>query len=125
MNSTTATVIVALIMGLGGGYFIGSNQIPATSSHVMPNGSTMTDTMAGMTSELEGKKGDEFDKAFIQGMIVHHEGAVEMAQQALQSAKHAEIKQMAQEIIGAQTREINTMRGWLQAWYNIHPSTTE
>ena len=90
---------------------------------MMPNGTTMTDTMAGMTSELEGKYGDEFDKAFIQGMIVHHEGAVEMAQQALQSAKHAEIKQMAKEIIDAQTGEINTMRGWLQSWYSIQPST--
>lgn len=119
MNSTIVAASIALVIGLGGGYLIGSNQSPATGAHVMPNGSTMTDTMTGMTAELEGKTGDEFDKAFIQGMIVHHEGAVEMAQQALQHAKHTEIKEMAQNIIDAQTREITTMRDWLQSWYEI------
>jgi uncharacterized protein (DUF305 family) len=119
MNSNIIAVIVALLIGLGGGYLIGSNKAPATTTHVMPNGSTMSDTMMGMTAELQGKTGDEFDKAFIQGMIEHHEGAVEMAQQALQQAKHSEIKQMAQAIIDAQTSEITIMRGWLKSWYGI------
>lgn len=117
MNSTVVTAIAASIISLGGGYFIGSNQASTPNTHVMSNGSTMADTMTGMTAELEGKSGDAFDRAFIQGMIVHHESAVEMAQQALQNAKHTEIKQMAQEIIDAQTREITTMRDWLQSWY--------
>lgn len=119
MNSTIISVIAALAIGLGGGYFMGSNQAPSVGTHVMPNGSTMSDTMHGMTAELEGKTGDDFDKAFIEEMIVHHEGAVDMAQQALQQAKHSEIKQMAQDIIDAQTQEIATMRGWLQSWYGI------
>jgi len=119
MNSTTLiTAAVALIFGVGGGYVIAGNKA-STMSHVMPDGTSMSDTMAGMVSELEGKTGNEFDKAFIQGMIVHHEGAVEMAQQALQKAEHSEIKQMANDIISAQTREIDTMRGWLESWYGI------
>ncbi len=120
MNPTVIATIVALIIGFGGGYLIAVNKAP-TATHVMPDGSSMSNAMASMTSQLEGKTDDEFDRAFIQEMIVHHEGAVAMAQQALQQAKHSEIKGMAQNIIGAQTQEITTMRDWLQSWYDIQP----
>ena len=116
MNSTLTAVVIALIVGFSGGYSIADNKT-SSASHVMPDGSMMSDTMAGMTSGLEGKTGDEFDKTFIQEMIVHHEGAVAMAKQALQQAKHSEIKTMAQNIIDAQTQEITTMREWFQSWY--------
>jgi uncharacterized protein (DUF305 family) len=105
------------MIGLGGGYLIAGNR-PA-ASHVMPDESSISNTMSDMTSGLQGKTGDDFDKAFIQEMIIHHEGAVAMAQQALQQARHSEIKVMAQDIIDAQTREITTMRGWLRSWYGI------
>lgn len=108
--------MVALIIGLGGGYFIAQSQAPVLT-HSMPADSSMSNAMAGMTSGLTGRSGDEFDKAFLAEMIVHHEGAVEMARQALQHAQHTEIKQMAQDIIDAQEREITTMRGWQQSWY--------
>ena len=51
-------------------------------------------------------------------MIVHHEGAVEMANLALTSAKHQEIKDLAKAIISAQNTEIASMKGWLKTWYN-------
>jgi uncharacterized protein (DUF305 family) len=76
--------------------------------------STMTNMMAG----LRGRSGDEFDQAFLQEMIVHHEGAVLMAEEALESAKHQEIKTMAEEIINAQTKEIQQMKDWQKKWYN-------
>jgi uncharacterized protein (DUF305 family) len=57
-------------------------------------------------SSLSSKAGDEFDKAFIQEMIVHHEGAIDMAQLALQNAGHQEIKDLAKNIIAAQDAEI-------------------
>lgn len=109
--NTTITGIVALLIGLGGGYFIGSSQAPAEMSH------SMSDAMAGMTAGLEGKVGNAFDQAFLDEMIVHHEGAVEMAKQALDKASHSEIRQMATDIITAQTSEINTMREWLSSWF--------
>ncbi len=74
------------------------------------------DDMAGM---LEGKTGDAFDKAFIEGMIPHHQGAIDMAIAAQQSAKHQEIKDMANAIITAQQREIDQMNQWMKDWgYN-------
>lgn len=69
-----------------------------------------------MTNMLKGKTGDEFDKAFIAMMIPHHQGAVDMAGKAKISAKHEEIKTMANEIISSQNKEIKMMRDWQKAW---------
>lgn len=109
--------LIALGVGLGGGYVLAKGAQAPAGTHVMPDGSTMSDAMASMTGDLEGKTGDEFDRAFIEGMIVHHEGAVEMAEQALQNALRPEIKTMAEDIIEVQTREIEMMRKWLKDWY--------
>lgn len=114
---------LSLMLGLGAGYVIGSRE-PAPGAHVMPNGTQMTDTdmsmgsaMEDMNAALKGKTGDEFDKAFLEQMTVHHQGAVEMAQAALTSAKHDELKQMARDIISAQTKEIGQMKTWMTDWY--------
>jgi uncharacterized protein (DUF305 family) len=122
MNPTSTFVaILALVAGLGGGYYL--NQ-PAVGNHMMADGTMMDDTgmsmdsaMHDMMAGLAGKKGDDFDKAFLSEMIVHHQGAVDMAKAALTDAKHDEIKQMAQAIITAQTREIAQMQDWQQSWY--------
>lgn len=73
-------------------------------------------SMDDMSAMLEGKTGDAFDKAFIEGMIPHHQGAIGMARAAQQSAKHDEIKNMANEIILAQQREIDQMKQWQKDW---------
>ena len=70
-----------------------------------------------MSSSLKGLKGDEFDKRFISEMITHHEGAVDMAELALTNAKHQEVKTMAQNIISAQTKEIDEMQTWQKNWH--------
>ena len=73
-------------------------------------------SMSDMAEELEGKTGDDFDKAFIEMMIPHHQGAIDMATAAQKDAKHAEIKTMAKSIMSAQQREINQMKAWQKAW---------
>ena len=59
----------------------------------------------------------DFDKAFIEQMIPHHQMAVMMAQMLERTTNRSEMKQLAQNIIDAQTREINSMRGWYRPWY--------
>lgn len=90
--------------------------------HQMPDGKMMDNmgmesSMSGMMMGLEGKTGEEFDKAFLSEMIVHHEGAVDMAQMVLTTSKRPELTKLAGEIITAQTKEIRMMKDWQKSWY--------
>ena len=73
-------------------------------------------TMHDMSEMLTGKNGDDYDKAFLSGMIEHHEGALDMAMQSEQSAKHDEIKQLSKDVVTAQQNEIAKMKQWQQEW---------
>jgi uncharacterized protein (DUF305 family) len=59
----------------------------------------------------------DFDLRFVDAMIPHHQGAVEMAQEVLAKSQRPEMKKLAQDIIAAQKREINQMKQWRKAWY--------
>lgn len=74
------------------------------------------DMMSNMGMMLQGLEGDEFDEAFIRLMIPHHEGAIDMAERALKASSHPEMKQLANDIIEAQQREIDMMREWQGQW---------
>ncbi len=95
-----------------------------SKGHMMPDGSMMMNkekmdegmSMDDMVTSLKGKTGNEFDKAFISGMIDHHQGAIDMANLAKQYAGHDEIKSMAEDIITAQTEEIKQMKQWQEEW---------
>jgi uncharacterized protein (DUF305 family) len=85
---------------------------------MMNNGMGMHDMMESMTGSLQGKTGDAFDKAFLEEMIVHHEGAVEMAKQVLATSKRPELIKLANDIITAQTGEIKMMSDWNKTWFS-------
>ncbi len=77
----------------------------------------MSHGMGGMdVKKLESLKGDDFDIEFIKQMIPHHEGAVEMAKDLQKQDAHAELKELAGDIIKAQEAEIKEMREWLGKW---------
>lgn len=77
---------------------------------------TMQDMNAADMKTLRPLKGQAFDIAFAQRMIVHHGMAVDMAQYALKNARDARVKKNAQEVITVQNREIEQMKGWLNRW---------
>ena len=64
-------------------------------------------------SDLAAATGSRFDKLFLEGMIKHHEGAIEMAQMVTDS-KNSEVAALAKVIIEAQQREILTMNELLK-----------
>ena len=82
--------------------------------------STSTDSMMGsmdgMTAMLTGKTGNDFDKAFIEQMIQHHQSAIEMAMPGTTNASHQEVKDLSSAIVTAQTSEITQMKQWQKAW---------
>jgi len=57
------------------------------------------------------------EKQFVQDMVLHHQAAVTMATQVLALPNiRPEIKDLAQNIISAQTTEIKMMQDWITAW---------
>lgn len=107
------------------GFFLGGLLVAiAATTFNKPDQKDMSDSnssmgsmsMDDMTAGLKNKTGDEFDKAFITSMIAHHEGAVEMAKLSEKNAKHEEIKNLSNDIIVAQEKEISEMKRWQMDW---------
>lgn len=121
--------MIALVVGLGGGYLFalrGAEHQAAVANMGMGRGSLAVPTssatgmpgmMADMNAALRGKTGADFDKAFLDEMIVHHQGAVDMAKLVLTSSQRPELKTFANEIITAQSREIGQMQAWKGTWF--------
>ena len=73
--------------------------------------------MAGLLTDADMKRlaaasGAEFDRLFLEGMIGHHEGAIEMAKVVLDS-NNAEVKSLAEAIVSSQAEQINYMKALL------------
>jgi uncharacterized protein (DUF305 family) len=78
----------------------------------------MSEAEMGMDMDpAELDDAEPFDRAFIDAMVPHHEGAIAMAKQLLESGDQPALRKMAQDIIDAQTKEIAQMREWRKAWY--------
>jgi uncharacterized protein (DUF305 family) len=87
--------------------------------------STMShDTMSHDGGAMDlGSKDEYWDLRFIDGMILHHQGAIAMAETALKNSQRQEIKQLAQNIITAQQTEIDQLQQWRSQWYPDQKNT--
>ena len=99
--------------------WFGSDVTPAMDQPIpynmrMPGMSSMMN-MANDVRAL--RTASPVDRAFIDAMIPHHRGAIEMAQAAGSQAQHQEIKDLASSIIAAQQKEIGQMQDWRKSWY--------
>jgi uncharacterized protein (DUF305 family) len=65
--------------------------------------------------DLTNLSGADLDKVFLEDMVMHHMGAVMMAQQAKSFSMREEIKNLSDEIIKAQNTEIALMQEWLKS----------
>jgi uncharacterized protein (DUF305 family) len=96
--------------------------------HTTTNSQGMMDndnmSMNQMMADLQGKTGDEFDKAFLSEMIIHHQGAINMANLAKTNSKHQEVKDLVDDILSAQSKEIDMMQTWQTDWgYKTTPQS--
>ncbi|MCX2946774.1 DUF305 domain-containing protein [Lentzea sp. NEAU-D7] len=90
----------------------------STSMPGMDHGSGHGSMPGMMTAEemarLNGATGAEFDRMWLDMMIKHHQGAVEMAEVEQEKGSSAEAKKLAQDIITAQQAEITEMQALLK-----------
>src|ERR687897_471277 len=64
----------------------------------------------GMAREMVMENGKYSDRAFIDAMVPHHQGAIDMAEVALENAEHQEIKELSRNIVSTQQSEIEELK---------------
>lgn len=95
----------------------GQMSMPAMMTAMDP---AMMDMMMHMKMEEMLKLPDErLEVSFMMMMVEHHQQAIDMAQMASAQATHAEVRQLAQDIIAAQSAEIRQLNQWLALWFNL------
>lgn len=120
-NNITILAIVAVVVIASIGfyavsrndnYMMGSNK----TTSMMQNNASMANMNSSTYKRYAELRGEDYDRLFIANMVGHHQGAVGMAKLALTNAKHQELKDLANDIISAQTNEINDMKSWQSQW---------
>ncbi len=105
-------LVIGLTMGVGGTLGVKAADKSDANQVVM----STTEHNQMMTDKLRNLRGDDFDKAFIEEMIMHHQGAIDMAVFTQTNAKHTEVKQLGKDIMSAQSKEIDMMQTWQGDW---------
>jgi uncharacterized protein (DUF305 family) len=82
-----------------------------TSSTPAPQGNETREAVAHNQADTE----------FAQMMIVHHQGALEMADMMISRASSEQVRALSERISSAQGPEIDLMVGWLDAWGEAQP----
>ena len=81
-------------------------------------GGMMGGGMMGGT-DLSGLSGSELERAFLEGMIPHHQMAIHMTAACIRRATHAELAALCADMQRTQAREIEQMQGWLCEWFGV------
>ena len=95
--------------GHGGGHGAGESSAPGATA-------SSTTAPGGSASPGTAQEHNDADVTFARDMVVHHEGAIRMADLAAGRAGSQEVEELAARIRAAQGPEIETMNSWLEAW---------
>ena len=69
-----------------------------------------TSESVNASEQMLMEDGEYSDERFIDAMVPHHQGAIDMAQVALENAEHQEILTLAQDIASSQENEIEQLK---------------
>jgi uncharacterized protein (DUF305 family) len=101
--AAAGAAVVALVAGCGG-----------KDMGAVDHSSSATAPAATGSGKAAGNKAD--DVAFAQGMVPHHQQALDMAKLVPSRSTNAKVLDLAKRIEGAQDPEIKKMNGWLEQW---------
>lgn len=83
----------------------------------MSGGAMGKGAMGGGTNLSALSAAPDFDRAFIEQMIPHHQMGVMMASMAQNNGQHQQLRVMQQDMVKAQSQEIEQMTQWYRSWY--------
>jgi len=93
----------------------------ATGDHAnMDHSTTQHQNHADMPSS-PGAADAAYDLQFLDTMVAHHQGAIDMARLAGSRAQHDELRQLSGNIIRGQQVEVEKMQAWRAKWFNNAP----
>ena len=116
-SPVTSTSPAASTTSAAGGSATGTPSVMMTSP-------MMSGQASAMMSPAASADHNAADLSFAQQMIVHHQGAVAMADLAPSRAGNQQVKDLAIKIKAAQAPEIEQMTGWLTLWGAAMPTST-
>ena len=93
--------------------------VPRVSTGMMGGGmmSSSGMHMGGQEDISRLESATDFDKAFLEAMIPHHQLALMMVQMLEAGSNRPEMLQLAKNITTSQSKEIQQMQGWYTEWY--------
>lgn len=105
--SLLIAVVIGLIIGLAFGWSRGNQR-----GMMMQNPMSMQEMVGAMSASLDGLEGRELEQKFIDEMIVHHQGAIDMATKLVggPGVTNDQLRSMAANMIAAQSAEIEQMK---------------
>lgn len=77
-----------------------------------------------MTESLQRFTQKRFEAGFLNQMIQHHRGAIDMARMVSSHTKRPELNEFANKIVSAQEGEISELTKWLKEWQGAEPEKT-
>lgn len=95
------------------------NDVPKVSGGMM-GGGMMSQSgmhMGGQEDMVSLESATDFDKAFLEAMIPHHQLALMMVQMLDSGSNRPEMLQLAKNITTSQSKEIQQMQAWYTQWY--------
>ncbi len=107
-------ILILIIIGIGGWFLQKKDHNDALNQGMVK----MSQDMHSLVGHDQHAMTVKDDKTFIEEMIPHHEEAVTSSQQVLQNAQTPEVKELAQNIITAQEKEITQMKMWYKEWFS-------
>jgi uncharacterized protein (DUF305 family) len=99
-------VLAASLLGACAAQAQSASPRPGEQLFLDENNAAMDRMMAGMAVKPTG----DVDRDFVEMMIPHHQGAIDMAMAVLKYGKNEQLRRIAQEIIVDQQQEIAAMR---------------
>jgi uncharacterized protein (DUF305 family) len=91
------------------------HSMPMSSAAMPPSPVAQAFTAANekMHRDMNVPLTGDADRDFVQNMIPHHQGAIDMAKIVLQYGSDPQVKKLAEDVIAAQEKEIGEMKEWL------------